>query len=264
MSTVTSGGAIGTGAQAVVCTTRQNEDVDLVAVLADVARAGPFFTVDTGPAGAGRRPVGDLYEGDRALVERIAYVRAALRSDDRVAASITYQGLAALLVSAPFAAAVVHGVLPALTPSTLHWTPGSGSPWELWCPAPGGVAVPDPDDAADALLTAVVDAHLVPLARAVRARVSVSERVLHGNAASTVAAARRLVTAQWPGSAERAAHVAGRLLGSGVLAGTGERVAPQPPDRGWSFRRRSCCLYHRVPGGGLCGDCVLTVRSARP
>ncbi len=21
-------------------------------------------------------------------------------------------------------------------------------------------------------------------------------------------------------------------------------------------RRRSCCLYYRVPGGGVCGDCV--------
>ncbi|MGW5694872.1 (2Fe-2S)-binding protein, partial [Streptomyces asiaticus] len=23
------------------------------------------------------------------------------------------------------------------------------------------------------------------------------------------------------------------------------------------YRRRTCCLYYRVPGGGLCGDCVL-------
>jgi hypothetical protein len=36
------------------------------------------------------------------------------------------------------------------------------------------------------------------------------------------------------------------------------------------FRRRSCCLYYRIPGGGRCGDCALdraptaTVRSATP
>ncbi|MFI1618174.1 (2Fe-2S)-binding protein [Streptomyces lydicus] len=24
-----------------------------------------------------------------------------------------------------------------------------------------------------------------------------------------------------------------------------------------AFARRSCCLYYRVPGGGLCADCVL-------
>lgn len=231
-------------------------------MLADVARAGPFFTVRTGPAAPGRRPVAALYAGDPALTDRIAQVAEALGCSDRVAASVTYQGLAALLVSAPFAAAVVHGVLPTLTPSTLHWSPGTGSPWEQWCPAPGGVALPGPADAADALLSAVVEAHLVPLARAVRAHVSVSERVLLGNAASTVAAARRLVTAQWPGSADRATQVAARMLEVGTLAGTGERIAPRPPDRVWSFRRRSCCLYHRVPGGGLCGDCVLSARSA--
>ncbi|MGG7569367.1 (2Fe-2S)-binding protein [Streptomyces sirii] len=28
-----------------------------------------------------------------------------------------------------------------------------------------------------------------------------------------------------------------------------------------AFSRRSCCLYYRAPGGGLCGDCVL--RQAR-
>jgi ferric iron reductase protein FhuF len=22
-----------------------------------------------------------------------------------------------------------------------------------------------------------------------------------------------------------------------------------------TFRRQSCCLYYRLPGGGLCGDC---------
>jgi hypothetical protein len=56
--------------------------------------------------------------------------------------------------------------------------------------------------------------------------------------------------------------VAGRLLAgpSGLLAGTGELRPPRPPDRDWSFRRRSCCLYYRVPGGELCGDCVLSHR----
>ncbi|MFV2120727.1 (2Fe-2S)-binding protein, partial [Streptomyces sp. Act-28] len=26
--------------------------------------------------------------------------------------------------------------------------------------------------------------------------------------------------------------------------------------RGPALRRRTCCLYYRCPGGGLCGDCV--------
>ena len=231
-------------------------------MLADVAGAGPFFAVDTDPAAPahpGRHPTGELYTGGPALAARIAHVRRTLGSDHRVAASITFQGLAALLVSAPFAAVVVHGVLPGLTPHTLHWTPSTDGPWTQWCPAPGARPVPDPDDAADAIVGAVLHAHLAPLVAAVRAQVSVSERVLWGNAAATVASARRLVVAQWPGSTARATAVAHRVLDADVLVGLGEFGPPRGPDAGWSFRRRTCCLFYRT-GGGLCGDCVLTAR----
>lgn len=249
---------------AVACRTRQTGAVDVARALHDVARAGPFFAVSTGPAGAvpdGAQPVADVLAGrGDALVRRIAHVRTVLGSDDRVAASVTFQGLAALLVAAPFAAAVVHGVLPALTPSALHWTPRTDGPWALWCADPDGRAVPDPADAAAGLADLLLDQHLGPLAAAVRERVAVSEKVLHGNTASTVAATRRLVVAQWPAAHGRATEVAERLLDSGVLAGTGERIAARAPDRGWSFRRRSCCLYYRARDGGLCGDCVLVPR----
>lgn len=232
--------------------------MDVSAVLADVARLGPFFTVDTDPIPrADARPVGELYAArDDSLVRRIAHVREALGPDDpvtadRVAASITFQGLAALLVSAPFAAVVVHGVLPELTARTLHWTPSAPSPWPLWCPDPA--ADPDPD----ALAERLVDGHLAPLVVAVRAQVAVSERVLWGNAASAVAAAQRLVAGRWPEAADRSARTARRLLDTGPLVGTGE-LRP-----GREFRRRSCCLYYRSRAGGLCGDCVLHARRIR-
>jgi hypothetical protein len=257
--------------------------VDPSAVLTDVARAGPFFTVRTGPdrhPDRGRRPVADLYAerpdpgaaiasgssgsgpGGGVLAQRIAHVRSTLGSDDRVAASITFQGLAALLVSAPFAAAVAHGVLPELTPRTLHWTPSTDGPWALWSPDPPGRAVPDPDAAAGALAVALLDGHLAPLVTAVRAQVAVSPRVLWGNAASAVAGARRMVAQHWPGSAARAAAVARRLLAEPVLAGLGRFDPPRPPDRHWTYRRRTCCLYYRARDG-LCGDCVLTEAPAR-
>lgn len=232
------------------------------ALLADVARAGAFFAVDTGPvpAAPGRHPVGELYAGGPALATRIAHVRRVLGSDDRVAASITFQGLAALLVSAPFAAAVVHATVPVLTPATLHWTPTTDGPWPLWCADPPLRPVPAAGEAADVLAATVLEQHLAPLVAAVRAQVRVSPRVLAGNAASTVASARRMVATHWPASADRAAEVARRLLGTGLLAGTGELRAPSGPDRAWTFRRRSCCLYYRARDGGLCGDCVLLDR----
>jgi ferric iron reductase protein FhuF len=235
-------------------------DVDPRGVLADVAALGPFFTVATDPAEGvdpSWRPVRDLLAGGEPLRDRIAHVRRTLGSDERVAASIAFQGLAAALVSAPYAAAVLHEVLPRLTPQALHWRPSAGGPLRLWCDAPDAVAVPDVYDAAAALATALLDGHLAPLVAAVRAQVPVAERLLWGNAASALAGAKRLVGMQRPEAAERAAAVAQRLLAVGPLAGSGELLPPKGPDRYWSFRRRSCCLYYRVPGGGLCEDCVL-------
>lgn len=226
---------------------------DVRAVLADVATLGPFFLVSTDPAEGVDptwRPVRALYEEEQPLRDRIAHVRRVLGSDDRVAASITFQGLAALLVSAPLAAVLRHGVLPDLDADRLHWRPTASGPWRLWCDAPTGRPV-------DELAAALLDGHLGPLVAAVGTQVSISERVLWGNAASAVAGAKRMVGAQWPDAAERAAGVAAALLDTGSLAGSGERRDPAPPDHGWTFRRRSCCLYYRVEGGGYCGDCVL-------
>jgi hypothetical protein len=243
---------------------------DVAALLADVARIGPFFTVVTGPPPAGggwvsldavAAPPG-IAEADP-LGDRIAAVRAALDTDARVAASTAFQGLAAQVVSPLFAAVAVHGVLPLPAgpgggiAGALHWRPGGAGPWLWWAGA--GAVVPGCAD----LLADVLTGLLTPLVAAVRARASVSPRVLWGDAASAVAAARRVVTAARPGSAARATAVAGRLLAAPPLAATAALGAPEPPDATWTFRRRSCCLYYRVPGGGVCGDCVLRDRTPR-
>lgn len=218
--------------------------------LRDVAPFGAFFAVSTDPAeGADPtwRPLRDLYTDPQPLRDRIAHVGRVLGAGERVAASITFQGLAARVLSAPFATVAVHGVLPGLTADALHWRPSASGPWPLWCAAP---ADRDPAD----LATLLIDEHLTPLVDAVRAQVSISERVLWGSVASSVASGKRLV------GTPRATAVAEQLLATGPLVGTGELRPPTGPDRDWSFRRRSCCLYYRVPGGGLCGDCVLAAR----
>ncbi|NEE55879.1 ferric iron reductase, partial [Streptomyces sp. SID8455] len=96
--------------------------------------------------------------------------------------------------------------------------------------------------------------HLVPLAEAVRRDGSISPRLLWGNAGSALAGAvRELVT--WsrangrPDVAQRARALAAELFDHSDLRSTGSPHGP-------AFRRRSCCLYWRCPGGGLCGDCV--------
>ena len=232
-------------------------------MLADVARLGPFFTVGTEPVAGERgwRPLAELHTDPEPLRSRIAHVRRVLDTDDRVAASIAFQGLAALLVSPPFAAVVLHGVLPRLTARAGYWRPTPSGPWELRCPEPTGTVVPSAGEGAGALATLLVGEHLDPLVRAVRAQVAVSPRVLWGNAASAVAAGKRLLGEERPAAAGRAAAVATRVLATGPLRGTGRLLAPQPPDRNWTFRRRSCCLYYRAPGGAPCEDCVLLDRS---
>lgn len=234
--------------------------MDVRAVLADVAGFGPFFTVATDPAEAVDptwRPMSDLHTDPQPLRDRIAHVRRVLGSDERVAASIAFQGLAAMVVSAPFAAAVVHATVPRFTARGLHWRPSADGPWRLWCPGPTGTPVTDVEPAVDALAAGLFDEHLRPLVAAVRAQVPIAERLLWGSVGSAVASAKRLVGVQRPAAADRAAALAEQLLETGPLAGSGELRPPEAPDRAWSFRRRSCCLYYRVPGGGLCGDCVL-------
>lgn len=237
---------------------------DVSAVLDLVARFGPFFTVRTGRAQAADptwRPWCDLWDEPAPLADRIGHVRRALGCDTRVAASIAFQGLAASAVSAPFAAAVAHGVVPLFGPESLHWRPSASGPWALWCPDPAGAAVAAAAGAARTLAEVVVTPLLEPLVAAVRTHAPVSPRVLRGNAASAVASAKRLVVAARPDLAGPAAATAALLLGRGPLDGAGRLLRPAGPDRVWSFRRRSCCLYYRAPGGGLCEDCVLHDRA---
>jgi hypothetical protein len=237
---------------------------DVPALFADVAPIGPFFVVSTGaaPPGGGWMTLCALHREPAPLRARIASVRAALGTDERVAASTAFQGLAAQVV-APLYAAAVRGALPgsADLAARLHWRPGGGGPW-LWWPGTAGSIVDctDPDAAA---VSDVLIELLGPLVTAVRAQVSIAERVLWGDVASAVASARRLVVAARPEVAQRATAVAERLLDAAPLARTVALRAPEPPDVGWTFRRRSCCLYYRVPGGAVCGDCVLHERRPR-
>jgi ferric iron reductase protein FhuF len=96
----------------------------------------------------------------------------------------------------------------------------------------------------------VVRQHLEPMAA--KLPVKIAAPLVWGNAASAMTAALRVLAAVRPGISTAARSMAGTLLGLGALRGTGELTGP-----GLEFARRSCCLYYRVPGGGLCGDCPL-------
>jgi hypothetical protein len=241
--------------------------VDLDPELAELRPLGGFFVLRTAPpagtaAGApdlARLPTlaeayADPALAHGALTSRVATVAARLRTPEpRIAASIGHQGLAARLWSAALGCAVLYGRLPDLDPRLLRWDPAASAPEDLWLTA----VRPGPGDAA-ALADAVLHGHLQPLGETLRARYGIAAGLLWGNAASALAGAARELD-RWArahgrgDAAVRAGVLAGELLAHPLLRTTGTRT-------GTAFRRRSCCLYYRVPGGGVCGDCCF----ARP
>ncbi|OQD57411.1 ferric iron reductase [Streptomyces phaeoluteigriseus] len=204
------------------------------------------------PTGADGDPPADLPADPPAdpLAFRIGKVARALRAPEpRIAASVAQQGLAARLWSVALGCAVLYVRPPELAPGLLRWDPDGSAPDDLWLTE---VHASRPADA-ETLAATVLHGHLEPLAAALRARHRLAPGLLRGNAASALAGAARQLDA-WarahgrPDAAARTRALTAELLAHPLLAGTGTLT-------GTAFRRRSCCLYHRVPGGGVCGDC---------
>ncbi|MFI2209115.1 IucA/IucC family C-terminal-domain containing protein [Streptomyces sp. NPDC020141] len=224
--------------------------------LRELDTMGGFFALrtsgDAPGGGADGVPLAEVYAGDTGPLTRRVDLVAARHTppERRVAASIAQLGLAARLWSVALGAAALHGRLPDLDPARLRWSPEGTTPDDLWLDlADGPRTLPA---TAEALRAQVQDAHLAPLAEALRRDTPVSRRLLWGNAGSALASAVRQIDA-WSRDtgrgdvAERAAALAALLFRHPDLSGT---------VHGPGMRRNSCCLYYRAPRGGLCGDCV--------
>ncbi|MEV5311066.1 (2Fe-2S)-binding protein [Streptomyces sp. NPDC052610] len=178
--------------------------------------------------------------------------------EPRVAASVAHLGLAARLWSVALGCAALYGRAPDLDPRLLRWDPDAVTPYDLRLTdvRPRRPRPADADTVADALADAVQSAHLEPLAAALRARYRIAPGLLRGNAASALAGAARTLDG-WSREhgrtdvADRARALTADLFTHPLLAGTGTLS-------GTAFRRRSCCLYYRLPGAGVCGDCCFT------
>ena len=234
--------------------------MDLDPDLAALRPLGGFFVLRA--AGEPPRPLPTLaqaYENQSSdvygniLTFRVRKVITSLRApEERIGASIAQQGLAARLWSVTLGCAVLYGRIPDLDPRLLHWDPDGSAPDDLWLTGDRAL----PGDAAT-VAASVLDGHLEPLAAALRAHHPVAPGLLRGNAASALAGAARQLE-QWArthGRREtvvRTRALTADLLAHPLLADTATRAGtPAGP----AFRRRSCCLYYRVPGGGVCGDC---------
>lgn len=230
-------------------------DSDIVTgALVEAAGIGPFFTMATAPAadaGPAWTPAADLYRDVDQVRELIETTAGRLGTGEaRVAASIYHLGFAARLWSPVLGCAVGRGIVPDCTP--LHLQTGVAGPVPLWLARVGGWRCDDPAGLATLVYREIVGGHLEPLTAAVRQVVPVAEPLLWGNVASALIGTLQAVARARPDLVPTARDLAERLLGAGRLRGTGRLDGSA-----LEFLRSSCCLYYRVPGGGICGDCPI-------
>ncbi|MGW3727471.1 (2Fe-2S)-binding protein [Streptomyces sp. NPDC000851] len=224
---------------------RQAPAVAVAAALEEVAAFGGFFAIELGGPDDGWHPVEDAYA--RGVADLITAT--ADRYDTRelrIGASVVQLGHAARLWSPVLACTVVHGVVPDLE---RLYRADDGPALRLPA-APTGWYAPEIPHLTDVLYEVVVARHLDALAAGLR--VKVAPGLLAGNAASALVEAARAVLAARPALREPLADLVDGMLNTGRLAGTGKVIGPD-----LSFRRRSCCLYYRVPSGVKCEDCSL-------
>ncbi|TMR07062.1 iron reductase [Actinomadura soli] len=212
-------------------------------VLREVARLGPYFEIGIGDGGPACGP----FPGEPARLGALTadYAERLGTGERRVAASLLFQGLAARLWS-PVVAAAARGIVPELAGLRWCWAPGEAI--ALRVGAPSGWRVDEAAEAAALIWPMVMDGLLKPLRDAMSTFVGLADGLVWGNAASALVGGLNVGP---PDTARRAVVL--ELLAREPLTGAGE-FGPG------GYVRRSCCLYYRVPGGGMCGDCSLLKR----
>ncbi|MFH9425789.1 (2Fe-2S)-binding protein [Streptomyces sp. NPDC017529] len=220
--------------------------------LARISAIGPYFAVSCGPRPDATRfrPLAGLYQERALLSERVTEVGQRIGTGRRrVAASTFHLGTAARLWSVALAGAALTGQVPDLDPEGLWWRAPESGPIDLWMPE---AAATVGGDTADAVHTAVVVRNLLPLGAALERNYGLSPLVMRGNVASALVGTVRVLQSCAPDLPHPPLALATALLGREPLKDAGVLTT-----RPLAYRRHSCCLYYRVPGGGLCGDCVL-------
>jgi len=218
-------------------------------VLAALSEVTQYFAIGTGPVDSRWRSVQQLYNDPELLGGIVERVRLGIgAAERRVAASIFFLGFAARLWSVGVGAVVGHRLLPKLAAEQLLFREVGGQ-ITLHIARPIGW---QGDDLEPMLADTVLDSHLTPLARALHGLGPISRELLRGNSVSALlGAAREYDRHRGPTSPGPAWQLARSLCADERLSGTAVFSNAD-------YRRSSCCLYYRTPGGGLCDDCVFT------
>ena len=236
--------------------------MDVRAVLADVAGLGPYFAVGVGPvdpgpdhetgadeAGGGWRPMAELLADRQPLRARIAQVRRWTATSGGRLDHVP--GAGRVDVSAPYAAVVVHGVLPRLTAT--RCTGGRSTGTGRWRSSPARIrpatAVPTPPPAPrrwpSYWWTISCRRWSRRCGRRCRRPSGCSGGVWRRRWPVGSGCWRSARPDRSPGARRRWPDGCWRPVRWPVRANRG-----RPTDRigRWSPGRRSCCLYYRVAG----------------
>jgi hypothetical protein len=179
--------------------------------------------------GPGWRPLADLVD-PLVRQEVAARISATVGGcEPRVAESMLVLGLAARVWSVTLGSVALTGVLPDL--AQFAFTDDRGSV-QLGVAHPRGWRTTDPHDVYEVVVTRTV----TPII----ASMPLAARLLWGNVASALAGAGRVLD-----------------LPDDSLVGALLDLPPLQGELDGAGRRATCCLFYRVPGAGLCGDCVL-------
>jgi ferric iron reductase protein FhuF len=239
------------------------------AALRAASAFGPFFAVQQAVEDGDWLPLRTLRDDPEQRSERVATTRRLLGQrcelppeaiDVRAAASIYFLGLAARLVSPALGTAVATGTVPQLALEDVWWQRTPGGPIPIALTSTRLREGTTPGDLADLVYADVVSTTVEPLAAAVQRQFRLSPQVVWGNVASAIAGGAKMIGVARPELASPALQLAHHLLSTGLLTGAGRYVQA---DGGREFIRNNCCLFYRVPGSGLCADCVLVRRDGR-
>jgi len=219
--------------------------MDISVELSEISSYKGFFALIVSGDATGWHPVGQSYaDGFTDLIDTT--IKRYHTTDKRIGASLVQLGHATRLWSPVLACALAHGVLPDLT-NLQRADDGA----QLRMPEPVGEAVEKVS--AGLLYRVVVQHHMRPFAAGLR--VKLAPTLLAGNIASALLGASRALLVARPDLRGPIVEITNSLLGTGVMSGSGVVTGSH-----LAFRRGSCCLFYRIPGKSVCGDCVFRTR----
>jgi len=233
--------------------------------LAAITRTVPYLTaaIDPPTTAAGSTGLAEAWIGCRRLIDEPA-ILGALFGTDPIEASLFTQAYAFCVASVPLAGWVLHRRAVDPRPAHLAIRFTAARPWR-----PARLGLVDPwltPATVDGLVEHLVDGHLRPFVDAVRATTPVGERLLWGNAVTSMVVVLRALES----GVDPARRLEVRADAEAVLAalpvdldglGSFVRRSSRPGDD-WFWQRTTCCHWFTTPGGGYCDDCSMTPSGA--